>query len=107
MASIIYYIEMKTMKYAWSGSEEDYKGIDDKLGVKKATTGQKGLVYGADVKPPRIRLNCYDATKKKKSSYVRFCDPDNIESLIVEESLTGEKYKGATITSVRVASGGA
>ncbi len=102
MATSIYYIEMKTFKYGWKGDEEDYKGIASALGVKTAKPGDKGIVYGADTKPPRVRVNV-DAGSGRTRAYTRFCDPDNIEDLIIDEKLTGDKYKGKTITSVRVA----
>lgn len=106
MATEIYYIEMLTYNYAWKGAKKDYDGTGNELGVKTAKPGTKGLVFGATVKPTRVRINV-DAGNGKSKSYTRFADPDKIESLIVNETLTGSKYDSKTITSVRVASGGA
>jgi hypothetical protein len=102
----IYYVEMTTgYKYAWKGDEAEYKGITDELGVKKADAGAKGLIYGASVKPPRVRITLDMGAGNKPRTLIRFCDPDKIEDLIVDESLTGKKFDSKTITSVRMVNG--
>ncbi len=91
-----YYIEMKTLKYGWTAPKDSYKGLATELGVKEAKTGDKGITYGGNVKPPRVRVNLEDG-----KALVRFCDPDKVEDVVVNDTLTGKKYDNKTICSVR------
>lgn len=91
-----YYIEMKTLKYGWTAPKDTYKGIADELGVKEAKAGDKGITYGGNVKPPKVRLNLEDG-----KTITRFCDPDNIEEVVVNDALTNKKFNNKTICSAR------
>ena len=91
-----YYIEMKTLKYGWTAPKDAYKGLESELGVKEAKDGDKGITYGGNVKPPKVRLNLEDG-----KSIIRFCDPDNVEDVVVNDTLTGKKFNSKTICSVR------
>lgn len=94
-----FYIDLGGIKYGWRAPKDSYKGLDKSLGVKKAKAKEKNLVYGADNKPPRVRLNL-----EKGSPLVRFCDPDKIKSVVFDNELVGKKFDGREITSVRVKS---
>ncbi|MDJ0575931.1 MAG: hypothetical protein QNJ65_12285 [Xenococcaceae cyanobacterium MO_234.B1] len=91
-----YYVEMKTLKYGWTAPKDSYKGLENELGVKEVKDGDKGITYGGNVKPPRVRINLADG-----KTLVRFCDPDKVEDLVVNDTLTGKKYNNIVICSVR------
>ncbi|MDJ0577881.1 MAG: hypothetical protein QNJ65_22320 [Xenococcaceae cyanobacterium MO_234.B1] len=43
-----------------------------------------------------VRINLADG-----KTLVRFCDPDKVEDLVVNDTLTGKKYNNIVICSVR------
>ncbi len=97
--SDVFYIELEGIKYGWRAPKDSYKGLDKSLGVKKAKDKEKNIVFGADNKPPRVRINL-----DKGSPLVRFCDPDKIKNVVFDNELVGKKFDGRKICSVRVKS---
>lgn len=96
----VWTIKMGDVNYAWRASEDAYKGIADSLGVKQGKDTDNNLVYGSDNKPPRVRVNCANG-----QSFLRFCDPNKLESVIIKGSINGKKLNGQKINSVRAVQG--
>ncbi len=98
--SQMFYIDLGGIKYGWRAPKDSYKNLDSALGVKKAKNNEKNLVVGSDNKPPRVRINL-----EKANAVIRFIDPDKINEVVYDNKLTGKKYDGKTICSVRVVQG--
>jgi hypothetical protein len=98
--TVIWLVKMGDINYAWRADEDAYKGIAAELGVKQAKDTDNNVVFGSKNKPPRVRVNCAD-----KKSYLRFCDPSKLESLIVKNTLGSKKLLGSKINSVRAVQG--
>ena len=58
--------------------------------------GIKGLLTVVMLNQQEVRINLADG-----KTLVRFCDPDKVEDLVVNDTLTGKKYNNIVICSVR------
>lgn len=106
MASQVYYIKLKSVKYAFRAPKDAYKGLESGLGVIKAKETEDGLVFGANSpKPARVRINFEGG-----GATTRFCDPAKLESVTVDGKLNRKKVeiagrwrdkKISTVTSIQ------
>ena len=96
----VYYINLGgtvgnagAMRYAWRGKKDAYKNIAAGLGVVLAKDTDKGLMFGANSpKPAQVRIGYTDANGNSKST-VRFCEPDQLNSVTTGGALNGKKIK--------------
>lgn len=98
--TIIYKVKMGSFFFAFRAPADADKGLESGLGVIKAKDTDDNLALGSANKPPRVRVNLANG-----KSYLRFCDPGKLESLITKGTLNGKKYDGQNINSVRAVQG--
>lgn len=113
---VVYYIDLKEVsrgngggsnaekiRFAWRAPIDAYPPeIAKELGITQvknlATT--KGLVFGMNSpRPARVRINV-KAKQGSQKSYILFCDPAKISSLILTNKLRGKNFKSGTITGI-------
>ncbi len=92
-----------SVKLAWRAPIDVYPDdIAKQLGVRAVSDGQSepGLIFGSNApRLARVRINVRTGQGKGRS-YVVFANTGNLSKLIHNNSLTGKKYRGGTISSV-------
>ncbi len=92
-----------SVKLAWRAPIDVYPDdIAKQLGVRAVPNGQSepGLIFGSNApRLARVRINVTTGQGKGRS-YIVFANTGNLSKLIHNNSLTGKKYRGGTISSV-------